>query len=89
MTRATVFLFHGDLKQALTMHAYAPVFLVALMLITLCTIGPRNYVERLVARTEILESYTGITIILLVGLILYWVARLLFLRAAFVQLIQG
>lgn len=89
MTRATVFLFRGDLKQALTMHAYAPVFLAAFMLITLCTIGPRDYVERIVAKTERLESYTGITIILLGGLILYWLARLLLLQAAFVQLIQG
>jgi Protein of unknown function (DUF2752) len=89
MTRATLFLFRGDLKQALTMHVYAPILLIALIIITLCTIGPRNYVERIVAKTETLENYTGITTILLGGLIVYWLARLLILQTAFVRLIQG
>lgn len=89
MTRATLSLFRGDLRQALTLHAYAPIFLVALIFITVCTIAPRNYVARIVTRTETLESYTGITTILLGGLIVYWLARLLILQAAFVRLIQG
>ena len=89
MTRATLFLFRGDLKQALTMHAYAPILLIALIIITLCTIAPRNYVERIITKTETLESYTGITTILLGGLIVYWLARLLILQTAFVRLIQG
>lgn len=89
MTRATLFLFRGDLKQALTMHAYAPIFLVALVVITFCTIAPRNHVERIVTKTESLESYTGISTILLGGLIVYWLARLLILQTAFVRLIQG
>jgi len=89
MTRATLFLFRGDLKQALTMHAYAPIFLVGLIIISLCIIGPRNHVERIIMKTEALESYTGITTILLGGLIVYWLARLLILQTAFVRLIQG
>jgi len=89
MTRATLFLFQGNLKQALTLHVYAPIFLIALIIITLCTIGPRNYVERIVAKTETVENYTGITTILLGGLIVYWLARLLILQTAFVRLIQG
>lgn len=89
MTRATLFLFRGDLKQALTMHAYAPIFVIGLIVIALCTIAPRNYVERIVTRTEALESYTGITTLLLSGLIVYWLARLLILQTAFVRLIQG
>lgn len=89
MTRATLFLFRGDLKQALMMHAYAPIFLIALIFITLCTIAPRNYVQRIITKTEILESYTGITTILLGGLIVYWLARLLILQTAFVRLIQS
>lgn len=71
------------------MHAYAPIFLVALVVITFCTIAPRNHVERIVTKTESLESYTGISTILLGGLIVYWLARLLILQTAFVRLIQG
>src|SRR5882672_3450518 len=89
MTRATLFLFHGDWKQSLTMHAFAPVFVVALTVITFCTIGPRQHAERIAARIEILERYTGLTFLALSGLILYWLARLLLLQAAFVRLIQG
>lgn len=89
LTRATLFLFRGEWKQALTMHAYAPIFLSALIMITVCTIAPRNRAERFIVRTEAVERYTGITFILLGGLILYWLARLLLLQSAFVRLIQG
>jgi len=89
MTRATVFLFRGNLKEAMTLHAFAPLFLVALMLIGFATLGPRPQIERMIARTEALERYTGITTLLLGGLIVYWVARLLLLQTAFVRLIQG
>jgi hypothetical protein len=89
MTRATVFLFRGNLKEAMTLHAFAPLFLVALMLIGFATLGPRPRIERMIARTEALERYTGITTLLLGGLIVYWLARLLLLQTAFVRLIQG
>src|SRR5262249_15461535 len=35
LTRATLFLFRGDWKQALIMHAYAPIFLFGLVIIIL------------------------------------------------------
>jgi len=89
MTRATVFLFRGNWKEAITLHAFAPLFLVALMLIGFATLGPRPQIERVIARTEALERYTGITTLLLGGLIVYWLARLLLLQTAFVRLIQG
>jgi uncharacterized protein YjeT (DUF2065 family) len=89
MTRATGFLFRGQWKEAMTMHAFAPVFLLALILIALCTFGPRPQVDRMIAKTEALERHTGVTLLLLGGLILYWLARLVFLKAAFARLIQG
>jgi hypothetical protein len=89
MTRATVFLFRGNWKEAITMHAFAPLFLVALTVIAFATVGPRPGIDRMIAKTEVLERYTGITVLLLGGLIVYWLARLLFLQTAFVRLIQG
>jgi hypothetical protein len=89
MTRATLFLVHGDWKQALTMHAYAPIILIGLIMIAVCTVAPRNHVDKIIVRTEAIERYTGISFILLGGLIVYWLARLLLLQAAFVRLIQG
>ena len=88
MTRATLFLFRGDLKQALIVHAFAPLLIAALAVITFCTIGPKAQTEWIAARTETLERYTGLTILLLSGLILYWLARLMILQTAFVRLIQ-
>src|SRR5436190_966524 len=73
MTRATVFLFRGNWKEAMTMHAFAPIFLVGLAVVAFCTVGPRRQIDRVIAGTERLERHTGITTILLAGLILYWV----------------
>ena len=88
LTRATLYLFHGDFKQSLMMHAFAPIFVTALAVITFCTVGPRNHTERIAAGAETLEHYTGLTVVLLSGLILYWLARLVILQTAFVRLIQ-
>jgi len=89
MTRATLFLVHGEWRQALTMHAFAPIVVLALSLITVCTIAPRTRAEWIADRTEVVERYTGLTTLLLSGLILYWLARLLILQSAFVRLIQN
>jgi uncharacterized protein YjeT (DUF2065 family) len=84
-----VFLFRGNWKEAITLHAFAPLFLVGLAIIAFCTVAPRTQIDRVIVKTDALERYTGITMILLGGLILYWLARLLLLQAAFVRLIQG
>lgn len=88
MTRATLFLVRGEWKQALLMHAYAPIVVVGLALITVCAVAPKRQAERIANRTEIIERYTGVTALLLAGLILYWLVRLLVLQAAFIRLIQ-
>ncbi|HXI24433.1 MAG TPA: DUF2752 domain-containing protein [Pyrinomonadaceae bacterium] len=89
MTRATLFLVRGEWKEALTLHAFAPVLLIAFAVIAFCAIAPRTHTERIAARIEVIESHTGITILLLSGLILYWLARMLILQTAFVRLING
>jgi len=88
MTRATLFLIRGDWKEALLLHAYAPIALMALALITFCALAPKRQAERIANRAEIIERYTGVTALLLAGLILYWLLRLLVLQAAFIRLIQ-
>lgn len=69
------------------MHAFAPVAVVALTLIVFCTLSPRDRAKLIADRAETFERYTGLTALLLAGLILYWLARLLILRTAFVRLI--
>ena len=87
MTRATLFLLQGQWKQAFVMHAFAPVAVVALSLIFFCTVSPRAQAERVANRAESVERYTGLTALILGGLIFYWLARVLIMRAAFVRLI--
>ncbi len=87
MSRATLFLIQGEWKQAFIMHAFAPVAVVALTLIVFCTLSPRDRAKLIADRAETFERYTGLTALLLAGLILYWLARLLILRTAFVRLI--
>jgi Protein of unknown function (DUF2752) len=89
LSRATLLLVQGHFKEALTMHAFAPLLIVALTVITFCTIAPQKQTELLAAPTETIERYTGITILVLSGLILYWLVRLMLFQAAFVRLIQG
>ena len=89
LTRATVLLFQGDWKQSIAFHAFAPVFVMALLLVAGTAILPETPRQRIVTVAESWERRTGITSLLLIGLILYWLARLLIMQSAFVRLIQG
>jgi Protein of unknown function (DUF2752) len=89
LTRAILLLFRGEWKQAIILHAFAPIFLVALTTVIFCAFAPKKHTERIATGAETLERYTAISSLLLVGLIVYWLARLLILQDAFVRLIQG
>jgi hypothetical protein len=73
----------------LTFHAFAPLFVVALTLIAINTILPSWPRDKIVAWVEGIERRTGLTAILLIGLVAYWLARLLVLRESFINLIAG
>jgi len=89
LTRAMILLLRGDWRRSLAFHAFAPLFIVALMIAITTTLLPESVRQRIVTSTEVLEHRTGITSLLLVSLILYWLARLFVLQSAFVRLIQG
>lgn len=89
LTRASLFLFRGDWRQALAFHAFAPVLIIVLVLIAVAAVAPKTPRARLIAGIESLERYTGITSLVLLGLIVYWLARLLIFQSAFVRLIHG
>ena len=87
LSRAIVALLRGNWRTSLIFHAFAPLFVVALSLIGITTFLPRGPRDKLVALVEDLERRTGLTAILLLGLIIYWLARSLFMREAFMKLI--
>ena len=89
LTRAVILLLKGDLQASLRFHAFAPLVLLTAVALILVLLLPRSITQPAISKLEILERQTGFTAIILVGLILYWLARLLFLQTAFVQLIRG
>lgn len=87
LTRAIVFLLRSDWQKALTYHAFAPLFVTALGTIGLATFLPNQRRARLASWIEGIESHTGLTAILLIGLVVYWLARLLIMRGDFLALV--
>ena len=89
LTRACTALLRGEVQTAFKFHAFAPVFILLIAMLLASTMLPRTWTESFINKTEILERRTGLTIIILSGLILYWLARLLLFPSAFAQLIRG
>ncbi len=78
LTRAAAALFRGDLSASLRTHAYAPLIVLALLLTGLTLLLPRGPRLAFISRVESFERRTGVTAIALVGLLVYWLARVLF-----------
>jgi uncharacterized protein DUF2752 len=89
LTRAIVLLLQGEWRASFHYHVFAPVFLFFTIIILVAIFLPASIGQRAIYKAEVLERQTGLTLIILTGLILYWLARLLFLNSAFVQLIRG
>jgi uncharacterized protein YjeT (DUF2065 family) len=89
LTRACLLLLRGEVQTSIRFHAFAPIFVLFIAILGICTLLPRTVTEPFIDRAETLERRTGITIIILGGLILYWLARLSFSPMAFAQLIRG
>jgi hypothetical protein len=89
LTRAVIALIKGNWSTAFTLHAFAPILLVAAFLIICSSLLPQPYRRGLISGVELIERRTHVTSILAVGLILYWLARLLFSPEAFIRMIKG
>jgi len=89
LSRAMMLLLKGDLSGSFRFHAFAPIFLLAIITLILSVLLPKSISQPAISRAERIERQTGLTVLILAGLIFYWLARLLFLQAAFVQLIRG
>ncbi len=85
LSRALVALLHGDWHTTLATHAFAPILLAALLLIGCAALLPAQPRQALIAYTAAIERRTGLTALLLIGLVFYWAARLALDPAAFIQ----
>jgi hypothetical protein len=89
LTRAIALLFRGEWRASLTMHAFAPMFVIGLAMIGLGALLPSGRRQVFIGRIQTIEQKTGITTLVVVALVLYWLVRLLFFPATFFQLIRG
>lgn len=89
LTRACLLLAQGNWRASFSYHAFAPVFVIFIAILIAGTLLPKSWSEPFILKAETLERQTGITVIIMGGLILYWLARLLLFPTAFAQLIRG
>jgi hypothetical protein len=89
LSRGIAALIHGDWQTSIRYHLFAPVFLIAFGLLVIATLAPVWSRPRLIGWIDKLESGTGISCILSMGLVVYWLIRLLFFREAFISLVIG
>ncbi len=87
LSRAVVALFAGDWKLALTLHAFAPILLAALALIGIASFLPQQQRQQFICSVEKFEKRTGLTVILMLGLVIYWLVRL-FIPASLALVVQ-
>jgi hypothetical protein len=89
LTRAIALLFQGQWRASITMHAFAPVFVVVLMLLGIAALLPNRYRPVFVNNIKRLEQKTAIPVFLLTAFFVYWLVRLVFFQSTFFQLIRG
>ena len=89
LTRATVFLLQGEWQRSISFHAFAPLLVLGFVTIACIAVAPETARTQIIKRLESFERKTGIAGFLLIGLIVYWLARLVIMQSALVRLIQG
>ncbi len=77
LSRAMLSLLKGDWRAALSMHVFAPLFLLGFALMAVISLLPDPLRERVIECVEYVESRTGIVLVILWGLVFYWIFRVL------------
>jgi len=75
LSTAMTLLVKGHWAEAVQMHVFAPLFLMVLVFMATAIALPAVYLKRLSAGVAALERKTGITAIMMLGMVLYWLLR--------------
>jgi Protein of unknown function (DUF2752) len=78
MSRAMAALVRGDWRAALFLHAFAPLFAAAGVLMIVAAVLPADRRERLAGQVAGVERATGSTLWLVAAFMVYWLVRLLY-----------
>lgn len=89
LSRSITALLHGDWKSALTIHAFGPLFLLAFGMMCVVNLIPKSQRIPIINQVKSMERKTGITAIVLISLVLYWLSRLVFFREHFIGLVMS
>jgi hypothetical protein len=76
MTTAVAMLLQGHWHLAAQTHAFAPVILIVLMLMLIALGLPASYLKTFSVSVQRLEQKSGITAILLLSMVVYWLLRI-------------
>ena len=79
LSRAISALVHGDYRTAMSLHIFAPLFLLAFALMGIVLVLPELPRKRVIDMVRVVEQQTGIVVLLLIGLMVYWGLRLFWL----------
>jgi len=88
LSRAILLLGKGNWQQALKIHAFAPIALMAITLIIIAVILPPKYNQVFIQKCKNIEKNTGITTLLLAAFVTYWLIRLLIFPKNLYQLVM-
>jgi len=69
-------LLKGDLQDSMKLHIFAPIFLTALIALTIILFLPISFRERIIYKIRKIEDSTSLSIVLLVSLFIYWGLRI-------------
>ena len=75
LSRAMTFIIWGHWHAAFEMHAFAPLLLIAVMFFAVTAAMPRRLQQTVLLCVADLEGRTGITIIVMVAIFMYWGLR--------------
>jgi hypothetical protein len=76
LTRAMVQLIQGNWETAISLHAFAPIVLTMGILVAAGSALPARLRKTLVARLTDFERRTGITALLILSALAYWILRI-------------
>ena len=76
MTTAMAMLLQGHWHLAAQTHAFAPVILIVIMIMLIAIGLPAPYLRKFSGSVQRLEQKSGITAILLLSMVVYWLLRI-------------
>jgi hypothetical protein len=74
-----VLLIQGHWQASFHTHAFAPIFLIGVMVLTIISITPKKFQQKATHWTTEFEKRTGVVAVLMVTMLTYWFFRMIHL----------